>query len=786
MSQRATRSTRKPSQKRMENEAANNTEQSIDPTVGKAGDNDAIEQDSLKPNTRLKKRPKLTTDEDIRPAPEKKKPRKEKKELEKKVFGKKSQKLSKKECEKEIVKKREIGKEKEEDKNVEDNATGSMEEKGEKGSLDPVDSDEDIEEEILDEDEGNSDHDILKGDNKNQEHEAKPNNKNLGRNEKSEERRRKIVRNKSPNPTSSNSIDVDKVDENLHSGSEEKRMFLRLDGTVGCLQPFHKDCMDKQPAGLLGDTSVDFLASLILRPSQIVKDTTIMPLLTYKWIDNSEDHVSRIVKSNRFVFDAKNAPRCDYWVSTLEQDILFAPVLYSGHWSLLAMKGTKSIRKYVNGSWKPGKDKIVITHMDSLRNSTHSKDRMKNIIGWLATGLCIMSKEFQSDSVTSTNAVAWLESITTFEVDPSFRGQQNPSSLNCGWWVAVNARYYILRECGQKVHTPSEEDVENERKTYRSVVDVLPKNNINELEPASSSSFHYNIPDLFRCTRKYLDEALLFVADFITAGGARNEAENRSKKRKRHIANRMKGLKFQYGSVTVSTTRKERLGLADICEYFPPEDLSSPIFKTMSQYSSSTILNNGVKTVFGNEGKLTNKEDSTVKAQLAHVFKLADCSSTNTQADTLVFTISARAHLQTMFVHFIGITEAVFLAKHKHSTFSLDVAGAWNVLDEDNNCAYPITSDDIIKEMKSNETNEISSSEANREISKIFVSLLGLIHSSMKLGLRNLRNMKKVSPGTVLNGAKQLTETDIGISRELMEIFLSNIYIECLDAQHGE
>lgn len=102
--------------------------------------------------------------------------------------------------------------------------------------------------------------------------------------------------------------------------------------------------------------------------------------------------------------------------------------------------------------------------------------------------------------------------------------------------------------------------------------------------------------------------------------------------------------------------------------------MSEPIFRAMSHYKSSNILYNGVKTVFFNEGNLNNKEDSTIKAQLAHAFKLADCSSTNKQADTVVFTVGARAHLHTIFVHFIAIAEAIFLCTHRLSSFSMDMA----------------------------------------------------------------------------------------------------------------
>ena len=100
-------------------------------------------------------------------------------------------------------------------------------------------------------------------------------------------------------------INVDEIGDGELGESGEKKTFLRLDGTFGSLQPFHKQHIEKEPAGLLADTCVDFLASIILRPSEIMKDAMIMPLRTYRCIDNSEDHVSRIVNASRFVFDHK-------------------------------------------------------------------------------------------------------------------------------------------------------------------------------------------------------------------------------------------------------------------------------------------------------------------------------------------------------------------------------------------------------------------------------------------------------------------------------------------------
>lgn len=207
------------------------------------------------------------------------------------------------------------------------------------------------------------------------------------------------------------------------------------------------------------------------------------------------------------------------------------------------MRGTKAIIKYVQGSWEPGVDKIMISHMDSLSNTSHGKDRMKKIMGWLATALCIMSQSMQEDSVTPDRALSLVESITDFEENLSVRGQQTTSASNCGWWVALNARWYLLKECGQNVAIPTEVDIQKEQDLYKRMIRIMPSANKLELQPPASSPFQYNIPDLFRCTRKYLDEALLLVVEYVTTGGTRSEAEERSKKRKQHASNR--GVKVQ-------------------------------------------------------------------------------------------------------------------------------------------------------------------------------------------------------------------------------------------------
>lgn len=95
----------------------------------------------------------------------------------------------------------------------------------------------------------------------------------------------------------------------------------------------------------------------------------------------------------------------------------------------------------------------------------------------------------------------------------------------------------------------------------------------------------------------------------------------------------------------------------------------------------------------------------------------------------------------------------------------------------------PVTFVDLTSSMTGNETNNMSPKEASREISKLLVKLLRLIHFSTKLGLRTLRHVKRISPGTVLNGAQQLNENDIGIAKELIKMFLNHLYEQVLSEQ---
>ena len=834
MNRRTKRSNPKPSLRRREAERTprNESQASLGMLLAPPSSPVMDTETHVRSSSRLKKRKELSNRDDADTAKKGKISKRGKKENGKENDGKKEEKKKKKETERdeedEEDEEDEQGEEDEEDEQDEDKEEYDEKEEGDKEEEDKEeedkeegddidDDDKDFEEEILDEATGSISSDESEEYlqvNKNKRitkksFTAKPKGTAAARKTSFTSTKRAVAKNKSVKKKKSspkkkvvrrknirkeyveildeesdvgreNSTNTEEVVGSSVQTSQNERVFLHVNGTLGRLQPFQKTHLDKETAGFLADACVDLLASLILRPSEIVQTRSIMPLPNYSWVDNSEHEVSHIFNTTRFVFELKRSQSAEYWSNVLENDIVFIPILFDSHWSLLAVKGTKTITKFLMGSWEPGKDKIQIMHLDSTSGNHHSRQQVKKILWWFANGLCTLSQKVETINVDSNRAISWIESVTEFEVSPNLRGQQKEGSVNCGWWVPLNARYFLLKECGQDVSIPTENDIEEERKLYLNTVDKLPKTSLTNLERAPGNEFKYKIPDLLRCTRKYLDEALLLVADYTTPGGDRKKAEETSKRRKEHAMNRMKGLKFKFHNISTSTTRKERLALADICEYFPPGELSNPIFNAMDQYVSSGILHNGVKTVFSNEGELKNKEDSTVKSQLAHIFKLADCSSTNKQADTVVFTIGARAHLHTIFVHFIAIAEACFLAKHVSSSFSVQNATEWNYLDPQDNCVYPVTSDDI--HSNSNDDDEVGFTlkEKNRIISKLFVASLRLLHTSMKTGLRLLRHNKRISPGSVMKGAQQLTENDFGIPMELVKMFLTDLFKECV------
>ena len=433
----------------------------------------------IRSSSRLKKRKDLSNRDDADTAKKRKISKQGKKGNGKEDGGKKKEKKKKKETErdeqdeqdedKEEYDEKEEGDKEEEDKEEEDKEGGDKEEEDIEEVDDIDDDDKDFEEETLSEAAGSissdeSEENLQVKKNKRitkKSVTAKPKGtaaarktsftstksavaKNKSVKKKKSSPKKKVVRRKNIRKEY-----VEILDEEGHVGrehstnteevvgssvqtSQNERVFLHVNGTTGRLQPFHKTHLDQETAGFLADACIDLLASLILRPSEIVQTRSIMPLPNYSWVDNSEHEVSDIFNSTRFVFDLKKSQSAEYWSNVLENDIVFIPILFDSHWSLLAVKGTKTITKFLMGSWEPGKDKIQIMHLDSTSGNHHSRQQVKKILWWFANGLRTLSQKVETINVDSNRAISWIESVAEFEVSPNLRGQQREGSVNCG------------------------------------------------------------------------------------------------------------------------------------------------------------------------------------------------------------------------------------------------------------------------------------------------------------------------------------------------------------------